>query len=135
VKKLLLVVIAVQFPTLSLAWDQEAMTRLKQTQECTGCDLSGGDLRWANVYAAELGGAPNLVNAVLDAADLSGANLYGANLEGTKLRGANLAGATLSWASLLGSDLTGADITGARFDGARFCGTTMPDGSQNNTNC
>ena len=134
-KKLSAIFIAVLVPTFSLAWDQEAMKRLKETQECVACDLSGGNLRWANVYAAELGGAPNLVNAVLDEADLSGANLYGANLEGTKLRGANLVGATLSWASLRGADLGGADITDARFDGATFCKTTMPDGSQNNANC
>lgn len=133
--KKLLMVVMVLVPSVSLAWDKDAMARLKQTQACTGCDLSGGDLRWANVYAAELGGAPNLVNAMLDDADLSGANLYGANLEGTKLRGADLGGATLSWASLLGADLTGANIEGARFDGATFCQTIMPDGSRNDTNC
>lgn len=134
-KNLLMAVTITLVPTLAQAWEPEAMDRLKDTQSCVACDLSGADLRWANVYEAELGGAPNLVNAVMDEADLSGANLYGANLEGAMLRNANLAGATLSWASLLGADLTGADISDARFDGVIFCKTIMPDGSQNDANC
>lgn len=117
------------------AASSDTMRQLKDTQACVGCDLSGGDLRWANVYEAELAGAPNLVNADLSRADLSGANLYGANLQGTRLVGAMLAGATLSWSNMTGADLTGADVTDARLDGVIFCRTIMPDGSENNANC
>lgn len=119
----------------ALAWDEAAVTQVKETKNCVGCDLSGADLRWANVYAAELGGAPNLVNSVLDEANLSGANLYGANLEGASLRDADLSGANLSWTSLVGADLTGADLTDAKLQGALFCNTIMPDGEKKSTSC
>ncbi|GKY89573.1 pentapeptide repeat-containing protein [Sinisalibacter aestuarii] len=122
-------------PTGSHAWDEAALDRLRETKTCESCDLSGADLRWANVYEAELAGADNLVNAVLNGADLSGANLYGANLQGTALRGANLQGAEMSWANLRSADLNGADVTDAKFTGAIFCKTTMPDGSVNDDNC
>ena len=51
-------------------------------------DLSGVDLRWA---------------------DLTGADLYGTDLRKADLTGARLDGANLRWA-----DLTGADLTGVR---------------------
>ena len=107
----------------ALAVDAAALAALRDTGSCAGCDLTKADLRWANVYGAELAGAPNLVGAVLDGAVLDGANLYGANLEAARLRGASLRGAEMSWTSLRGADLTGADLTGARLDGAIFCGT------------
>ncbi|MDE0698944.1 MAG: pentapeptide repeat-containing protein [Boseongicola sp.] len=122
-------------PTGLAAWDESAVAQLKDTGRCEGCDLTKADLRWAAVYAAELGGAPNLVNGVLDGSDLSGANLYGANLEGTSLRDANLTGADLSWSVMFGTDLTGADLTGAKLTGIVFCGTIMPDGSKNDAQC
>ncbi len=131
----LLAVLLISVPTPLLAWDPDAVVRLKETRECAACDLSGADLRWAAVYAAELGGAANLVDAVLDGADLSNANLYGANLEGTNLRGANLAGADLSWSSMISADLTDADLTDAKLAGVIFCNTIMPDGTENDANC
>lgn len=119
----------------AVAWDEAAIAQLKQSKNCTSCDLKGADLRWANVYAAELGGAPNLVDAVMDNSDLSGANLFGANLEGASLRNANLSGANLSWGSLIGADLTGADMTDAKMAGVLFCKTKMPDGEVRSTGC
>ena len=122
-------------PTALAAWDERAVAQLKDTGRCEACDLTRADLRWAAVYAAELGGAPNLVNGVLDGSDLSGANLYGANLEGTSLRNANLTGADLSWSVMFGTDLTGADLTGAKLTGIIFCDTIMPDGNRNDAQC
>lgn len=134
-KKSALMAILVLVPMAVAAWEPEAMTRLKETGDCPGCDLSDANLRWANVYEAELAGAPNLVGAALSDADLSGADLYGANLEGADLRRSNLSGAKLSWATLKGADLTGADLTDATVDGVSFCNTTMPDGRIDDTNC
>ncbi|MXW85141.1 MAG: pentapeptide repeat-containing protein [Boseongicola sp. SB0667_bin_21] len=122
-------------PTALAAWDESAVTQLRETGRCEECDLTKADLRWAAVYAAELGGAPNLVYGVLDGSDLSGANLYGANLEGTSLRNANLTGADLSWSVMFGTDLTGADLTGAKLTGIIFCDTIMPDGNKNDAQC
>ncbi len=122
-------------PTALAAWDESAVAQLRDTGRCEECDLTRADLRWAAVYAAELGGAPNLVDGVLDRSDLSGANLYGANLEGTSLRNANLTGADLSWSVMIGTDLTGADLTGAKLTGIIFCDTIMPDGTANDAHC
>ena len=133
--KIATAIVILSVPTQLFAWEPDAMAQLKETKRCEACDLSGADLRWAAVYAAELGGAENLVDGVLNEADLSGANLYGANLESTKFRGANLSGADLSWSSLIGADLTGADLTDAKLAGVIFCGTIMPDGTENDANC
>ena len=127
-------------PGSSIAWEAEALRQVKDSGRCEGCDLSGADLRWAAVYGAELGGAPNLMYGMLDGANLAGANLYGANLESVSLKGASLVRANLSWASLTGADLTGADFTGANMigavtTGATFCGTLMPEGIRNDAHC
>ena len=61
----------------------------------SGADLSGANLRWAN----------------LSGADLSGANLSGANLRWANLSGANLSGANLRWANLSGANLRRADLS------------------------
>ena len=127
--------LAICFPVVALSFDADALARLKETGQCEGCDLSGADLRWAAVFAAELGGADNLVDGILNDANLTGANLYGANLEGTKLRGADLTGANLSWSTMIGADLTGANLTDAKLAGVIFCGTIMPDGVANDSNC
>ena len=111
------------------------MARLKDTGRCAECDLTKADPRWAADFAAELGGAPNLVNGVLDGFDLSGANIPGANLEGTSLRNANLTGAGLSWSVMIGADLTGADLTDAKLTGTVFCDTIMPAGNRNDARC
>ena len=93
------------FPSLSFGFDQGDLDRLKKTNECAGCDLSGA----------------NLGNT-----DLFGANLEGANLKRANLRGANLGGANLKWAKL-----TEADLSDANIDGALFCLTKTEKGVDN----
>ena len=122
-------------PMAVVAGNPEDMKTLKNTQVCENCDFAGSDLRWANVYAAELGGAPNLVGAVMNGSNFVGANFYGANLEAAQFVGADLTDADLRWTSLLGANFTGANMTAAKLDGAIFCQTVMPDGSVNDANC
>lgn len=134
-KPLWIMLFVAMVPLPVSGWEQDALSRLKDTGRCEGCDLSGADLRWSAVYGAELGGAANLVDGKLDGANLRGANLYGGNVDGASFRGADLSGVNLSWASLIGADLTGADLTGAITTGATFCGTIMPDGMRNDQRC
>ena len=122
-------------PFSALGWSESDMTALKETQVCQACDLSGADLRWANVYEAELGGSANLVGADLSGSDLSGANLYGANLEGARFTDVILTDADLRWSSLRGADLSGANLGDAQTEGAVFCQTIMPDSAVNDSNC
>ena len=82
-----------------------------------GADLSGADLRDADLRGADLSGAnlrdANLHYAYLRDADLRGANLHYADLRDAYLRGADLRGADLSGANLRGANLRGADLHGA----------------------
>ena len=75
-----------------------------------GADLSGANLRSANLSGADLSGAN------LRSANLSGANLSGANLSGANLSGADLSGANLRSADLSGADLSGANLLNVRYD-------------------
>ena len=61
------------------AFDYAHLQKLKDTNECVRCDLSG-----ANLSGANLGGA-NLRYAIVTDADLSSANLGGANLTHAEL--------------------------------------------------
>lgn len=72
-----------------------------------GIDLTGRDLRHADLHGADLTGA------TLDRADLTGANLAGAILVGARLTRATLAGAVLCGADLSRAWLRGADLRGA----------------------
>jgi len=102
-----------------------------------GADLSGAWLREANLNKADLQGAKlsdawlfqanlteaNLAGADLSKAELTGADLQGANLKGAnlfkaKLWGADLRGANLSQADLGQAELTKANLTGADLTGA-----------------
>ena len=123
------------FPSLSFGFDQENLDRLKKTNECAGCDLSGANLgntdlfganleganlKRANLRGANLGGA-NLKWAKLTEADLSDANLTEADLSDATLSGAtNLIGANLKWAKLGGANLYGANITEADLESANL---------------
>lgn len=82
-------------------------------------DLSGADLRNANLRYADLRGA-DLRNANLRYAYLSGANLCNADLRGANLRYAYLCGAYLRNADLRGAYLYGADLSGAYLSGANL---------------
>ena len=87
--------------------------------ECGKCNLS-----YANLSELDLTGA-----------DMSGAYLYGARLRGTILREANLDNADLTRVDLEGADLTGASMAETRAVSVKWCGTTMPDGTVNDSRC
>ena len=53
------------------AFKPEDLKRLKETNECSWCDLSGGNLKGANLEGA------NLERANLESADLGAAGLNG----------------------------------------------------------
>ena len=82
-----------------------------------GADLSGANLRKANLSMEDLRGA-DLRGANLSGADLSWANLSGANLSGADLRWANLRGANLRRACLSVADLRRADLRETNLSGA-----------------
>ena len=82
----------------------------------------------------------NLSYANLSDLDLTGSSfvdayLYGARLRGTILRGATLDRVDLTRADLAGADFTGASMPDIRSTSAKWCGTTMPDGSTNDSRC
>lgn len=77
-----------------------------------GADLTGANLKHANLYGSNLAGA-NLKHANLEGADLSGVNLSHANLSGAKLGGADMLDVDVSTANLAGADLRAADLTDA----------------------
>ena len=72
-------------------------------QHGSGANLSGADLRYADLSGANLSGA-----------DLRYADLYGADLRDADLSGANLSGANLSGADLSASQRARAKEQGAR---------------------
>ena len=63
---------------------------------------------------------PSLIGADLSGAELRRADLHGANLSGAELRRADLHGANLSGAELHGANLSGANLIGADFQGAKY---------------
>jgi uncharacterized protein YjbI with pentapeptide repeats len=87
-------------------------------------DLSGADLRKANLKGVDLSNAnlyeTNLRSANLEGANLSGANLKWAALEGANLYKADLSNANLEWALVSGATLDAANMTGAKLNGAEF---------------
>ena len=92
-----------------------------------GADLYGADLSWANLHGANLHGADlrgaDLHEANLHGADLSGADLHRADLREVDLseadlREADLSEADLSWAGLSGANLREADLHGANLSEA-----------------
>ena len=97
------------------AFDEDDLKKLKATNECLKCDLSGVNLKGAYLYAE---------------------NLTRANLTGANLTRAWLSGVNLTDANLTGADLTDAEnFNTANTTGAKFCKTVMPDGSTNNSGC
>lgn len=81
------------------AWNQWRREHPETRPDLTYADLSGAELRAAN----------------LNRADMREANLIGADLSGANLRKANL-----GLASLVGVDLTGADLTEANLSTTTF---------------
>ena len=123
----LILALALTLPLSVGAFNPEDLERLKKTNKCPNCDLSGADLLGAILWDS------NLEKANLGFANLQGAKLNAANLQGAFLVYANLKGADLTGADLRGADLRGAFLFKANLDGAylgsvRLCNTTMPDG-------
>jgi uncharacterized protein YjbI with pentapeptide repeats len=87
-------------------------------------DLSGADVRGANLIQANLSGA-NLHDARLSVADLFRANLIGTDLSLANLRDANLREADLRDANLREAHLSGADLFGAKFNSAHLSGADL----------
>ena len=86
------------------------LAQVKQLPTLNGADLSGVDLRWADLTGVNLKGA-NLAGA-----DLRWATLMGANLKGADLRGAIIDGTFLDEADLTGANLTGVCLNAAYLD-------------------
>ena len=82
-------------------------------------DLSGANLRYADLSSADLSSA-NLRDADLSGANLSSANLRDANLRYADLRDANLRYADLSSADLSSANLRDADLSGANLSSANL---------------
>ena len=86
-------------------------------------NLQGADLRYANLWGADL------QDANLRGADMRYANLWGANLRGANLRGADLRGADLRGADLRGVDMRGVDMRDAEGKPAILVITGLPSGN------
>ncbi len=88
-------------------------------EACKGCDLSGKDLRNADLHGISLTGD-----------DMSHVDLRGANLRGTRFDGVDLSGARLDGADLTGAEFSGADLANVSWSGAilsdtKFQGITI----------
>lgn len=82
-------------------------------------NLKRSKFMFANLHRVSFKNS-NLVAAYFRNANLTEADLCGADFQGADLREANL---------------QGANIEGTNFNSATFCGTIMPDGSINNSDC
>jgi uncharacterized protein YjbI with pentapeptide repeats/beta-lactamase regulating signal transducer with metallopeptidase domain len=94
---------------------------------CTGCDLSGRDLRNLDLHGLTLTGLD------MSRADLRGANLSRSNFSGTDLSRAKLDGADLTDATFSGADIAGASFRGAKMDGVQFNGISLAHSSFDGT--
>ena len=112
----------------------EAIKGFREKNRGVRTDLSGADLRRANLSDANLSGAElygadlsdaKLSGADLTRADLSDANLSFANLSGAELYGADLSDACLLSASLRHADLTRANLSDANLSHANLSGACL----------
>ncbi len=101
--------------------DSSSNTTLTRSliERCTGCNLSGRDLRNVDLHGIKITGAD------MSKTDLRGANLAGTEFTGTDLSGANLDGANLTGAKFTGADISDATFHNARMDGVRFVGISL----------
>jgi uncharacterized protein YjbI with pentapeptide repeats len=95
------------------------LVKLKETNECIGCDLAGVNLKEAQLSKANLSGA-NLSGAKFTDTNLSGANLSGANLSGAKFTDTNLSGANLSDANFTDTKFIQVNLSAANLNGTNF---------------
>ena len=109
------------------------------TPTFNGFDMSGKDLKWANLTRAELEGA-NLTCAELEGADLTGANLTDANLTGVEAFTQEQLDKTKwirppivdrtplhaqTWVHNWGKDLSDTDLTDANLTRAELAGANL----------
>ena len=114
-KKRILLALPFLFLAANLyGYNPEDLGKLRDSKNCSKCDLSG-----VNFYESNL-----------KEVNLSGAILHHANL-----RRSNLSGANLSGAMLFRADLFGADLTNANLEGSKFCNTILPLGSISVKDC
>ena len=114
-KKRLLLTLPFLFLSANIySYYPEDLEKLRDSKNCSKCDLSG-----ANFYEA----------------DLREVNLNGAILHHANLRRSNLSGADLSSAMLFRADLFGADLSNANLEDAKFCNTILPLGSISVKDC
>lgn len=119
-------------------WVVNGCTIAPQTN-CKGANLMGEDLRDAQLERSDLNGT-NLSQALLHRANLRYASLHKSNLSAANLTAASmeqtvLTGANLSHANLKNASLEGASVTDVVWTHAYLCGTTMPDGTVDNSSC
>lgn len=120
------IVAVLALPAETLAADPSDLDRLRATDRCPECDLTGADLGGERLAGADLGRA-KLGNADLRGADLTNAILDRAVLFRTDLRGADLTGASLKDAELFRADLRGALLVNADLRNASLWKTELAD--------
>jgi len=95
----------VSFTSLSgnvFAYKESDLKKLKETNKCFKCDLSGINFYMENLVGVNLKGS-DLSKSNLAMSDLSESNLTEVNLNGAKLSRANLTGAILKGANFRGA--------------------------------
>ena len=90
-----LTIAATMFASSASAFDPDDVQKLKDTNECRECDLSGANLNGAKLNGADLRGA------YLEVAKLKYANLSGADLERANMNGAILCNTTMPDGSVI----------------------------------
>ena len=101
---------------------------LEDSTKGTKLDLSGANLRYANLSEVDL----RYVN--LSDADLSDAHLSDANLSDVDLSDANLSGADLRYANLSDADLRCANLRYADLSGANLINADLSDADLSDAN-
>lgn len=120
----LLASLLLAMPPAAEAYDPQAVDSVLHGGDCAKCDLSGANLRGAQLSGRYLYDA-NLRGADLTDADLSYAIVDFSDLRGAKLRDADLSNATFVRANLDGADLTEAILFSTLFTGASLQGTNF----------
>jgi uncharacterized protein YjbI with pentapeptide repeats len=123
------------------------LKRLRDTGECSGCNLAVTSLNWGiladalknnpgkiiDLKDADLTGA-SLEETDLSRVDLTGAILIKADLKNANMKGTQLAGATIHYADFSGADAEGANFnavkgranfTGANLKNTKFVGADL----------
>jgi hypothetical protein len=113
----------------SSAFVQADLDKLKTTNKCENCDLSGANLsdanlEYANLMCANLNGA-NLESAHLTHSNMTKAQLINANLDHAYLDSTNLSGANLLQANLADADLSVANLNSANLFAADFSNANL----------